>query len=73
MYPADRHGARGVGPGYADPRPVIDAVVPARMELCRAAQQAAVPAIDVDGFVACLQERGYLVGFRRAPSGDLLG
>ena len=43
------------------------------MELRRAAQQAAVAAIDVDGFVAYLQDRGYLVGLRRAPSGDLLG
>ena len=47
--------------------------VPARVELRRAAQQAAVAASDVDGFVAYLQERGYLVELRRAPSGDLLG
>ena len=47
--------------------------VPARVELRRAAQQAAVAASDVDGFVAYLQERGYRVGLRRAPSGDLLG
>src|SRR3954447_18184895 len=30
MYPADRHGARGVGPGYTDPRPHIDAAVAMR-------------------------------------------
>src|SRR4051794_8394173 len=30
MYPAARHGARGVGPGYTDPRPVIDATVAMR-------------------------------------------
>jgi hypothetical protein len=47
--------------------------VPARVELRRAAQQAAVAATDVDGFVAYLQEHGYVVGLRRAPSGDLLG
>jgi hypothetical protein len=47
--------------------------VPARVELRRAAQQAAVAASDVDEFVAYLQERGYRVGLRRAPSGDLLG
>ena len=47
--------------------------VPARVELRRAAQQAAVAATDVDGFVAYLQDRGYRVGLRRAPSGDLLG
>jgi len=47
--------------------------VPARVELRRAAQQAAVAASDVDGFVAYLRERGYRVGLRRAPSGDLLG
>jgi hypothetical protein len=47
--------------------------VPARVELRRAAQQAAVAATDVDGFVAYLRERGYRVGLRRAPSGDLLG
>jgi hypothetical protein len=47
--------------------------VPARVELRRAAQQAAVAAKDVDEFVAHLQERGYRVGLRRAPSGDLLG
>jgi hypothetical protein len=46
--------------------------VPARVELRRAAQQAAVAATDVDGFVAYLQERGYRVGLRRAPSGDLI-
>jgi hypothetical protein len=46
---------------------------PARVELRRAAQQAAVAASDVDEFVAYLQERGYRVGLRRAPSGDLLG
>ena len=34
--------------------------VPARVELRRAAQQAAVAAIDVDGFVAYLQNRGFL-------------
>ena len=43
--------------------------VPARVELRRAAQQAAVAATDVDGFVAYLQEHGYRVGLRRAPSG----
>ena len=47
--------------------------VPARVELRRAAQQAAVAASDVDEFVAHLRERGYRVGLRRAPSGDLLG
>jgi hypothetical protein len=47
--------------------------VPARVELRRAAQQAAVAATDVDEFVAYLQDRGYRVGLRRAPSGDLLG
>jgi hypothetical protein len=47
--------------------------VPARVELRRAAQQAAVAATDVDEFVAYLQNRGYQVGLRRAPSGDLLG
>jgi hypothetical protein len=47
--------------------------VPARVELRRAAQQAAVAATDVDEFVGYLQERGYQVGLRRAPSGDLLG
>ncbi len=47
--------------------------VPARVELRRAAQQAAIASIDVEEFVAHLQERGYLVGLRRAPSGDLLG
>jgi len=47
--------------------------VPARVELRRVAQQAAVAATDVDGFVGYLQERGYRVGLRRAPSGDLLG
>ena len=47
--------------------------MPARMELRRAAQQAAVAASNVEGFVAYLQERGYVVGLRRAPSGDLLG
>ena len=47
--------------------------MPARVELRRAAQQAAVAATDVDEFVAYLQERGYRVGLRRAPSGDLLG
>ena len=47
--------------------------MPARVELRRAAQQAAVAATDVDEFVAYLQERGYRVELRRAPSGDLLG
>jgi hypothetical protein len=47
--------------------------VPARVELRRAAQQAAIAATDVDGFVSYLQERGYRVGLRRAPSGNLLG
>ena len=47
--------------------------VPARVELLRAAQQAAVAASHVDEFVAYLQERGYRVELRRAPSGDLLG
>ena len=47
--------------------------MPARVELRRAAQQAAVAASDVEEFVAYLQDRGYLVGLRRAPSGDLLG
>jgi hypothetical protein len=45
----------------------------ARVELRRAARQAAVAGSDVDEFVACLQERGYRVGLRWAPSGDLLG
>jgi hypothetical protein len=47
--------------------------VPARVELRRAAQQAAVAAGDIDGFVAYLQDGGYRVALRRAPSGDLLG
>jgi hypothetical protein len=47
--------------------------VPARVELRRAAQQAAVATNDVEGFVAYLQDRGCRVGLRRAPSGDLLG
>ena len=47
--------------------------VPARVELRRAAQQAAVAATDIDEFVAYLQDRGYRVGLRRAPSGDPLG
>ena len=47
--------------------------VPARVELRRAAQQAAIAASDVDEFVAYLQNRGYRVGLRWAPSGDLLG
>jgi hypothetical protein len=47
--------------------------VPARVELRRAAQQAAVAATDIDEFVAYLQDRGYRVELRRAPSGDLLG
>jgi hypothetical protein len=47
--------------------------MPARVELRRAAQQAAVAATDVNDFVAYLQDRGYLVGLRRAPSGNLLG
>ena len=47
--------------------------MPARVELRRAARQAAVAATGVDEFGAYLQERGYLVGVRRAPSGDLLG
>ena len=67
--------------GTAAPRPSRGEIekagregrVPARVELRRAAQQAAVAATDVDEFVAYLQERGYRVGLRRAPSGDLLG
>jgi hypothetical protein len=47
--------------------------VPARVELRRAAQQAAVAATNVEEFVGYLQERGYRVELRRAPSGDLLG
>jgi hypothetical protein len=47
--------------------------VPARVELRRAAQQAAIAATDVDGVVSYLQERGYRVELRRAPSGNLLG
>jgi hypothetical protein len=47
--------------------------MPARVELRRAAQQAAVAASDIDGYVAYLHERGYRVELRRAPSGDLLG
>jgi hypothetical protein len=56
--------------GTAAPRPSRGEIekagrqgrVPARVELRRAAQQAAVAATDVDGFVAYLQERGYRVG-----------
>ena len=67
--------------GTAAPRPSRGEIekagrqgrVPARVELRRAAQQAAVAASDVDEFVAYLQDRGYRVGLRRAPSGDLLG
>ena len=67
--------------GTAAPRPSRGEIekagrqgrVPARVELRRAAQQAAVAASDVDEFVAHLRERGYRVGLRRAPSGDLLG
>jgi hypothetical protein len=67
--------------GTAAPRPSRgevekagrEGLVPARVELRRAAQQAAVAAIDVDGFVTYLQEHGYRVELRRAPSGDLLG
>jgi len=47
--------------------------VPARVELRRAAQRAAVAADGVEGFVAHLRERGYLVELRRVLSGDLLG
>lgn len=47
--------------------------MPARVELRRAAQQAAVAANDIDEFVGYLQDRGYRVELRRAPSGDLLG
>src|SRR4051812_14601571 len=67
--------------GTAAPRPSRGEIekagrqgrVPARVELRRAAQQAAVAATDIDEFVAYLQDRGYRVGLRRAPSGDLLG
>jgi hypothetical protein len=67
--------------GTAAPRPSRGEIekadregrVPARVELRRAAQQAAVAATGIDEFVAYLQERGYRVGLRRAPSGDLLG
>jgi hypothetical protein len=67
--------------GTAAPRPSRGEIekagrqgrVPARVELRRAAQQAAVAATNVDGFVAHLQQRGSRVGLRRAPSGDLLG
>ena len=67
--------------GTAAPRPSRGEIekagrqgrVPARVELRRAAQQAAVAASDVEEFVAYLQDRGYRVELRRAPSGDLLG
>jgi hypothetical protein len=67
--------------GAAAPRPTRGEIekagregrVPARVELRRAAQQAALAASDVDEFVAYLQQRGYRVVLRRAPSGDLLG
>ena len=67
--------------GTAAPRPSRGEIekagrqgrVPARVELRRAAQQAAVAATNVDEFVAHLQQRGSRVGLRRAPSGDLLG
>jgi hypothetical protein len=67
--------------GTAAPRPSRGEIekagregrVPERVELRRAAQQAAVAATEIDEFVGYLQERGYLVGLRRAPSGDLLG
>src|SRR4051812_5559445 len=67
--------------GTAAPRPSRGEVetagregrMPARVGRRRAAQQAAVAAGDVEGFVGYLRERGYVVGLRRAPSGDLLG
>ena len=67
--------------GTAAPRPTRGEMekadregrVPARVELRRVAQQAAVAATGIDGFVGYLQEHGYRVGLRRAPSGDLLG
>jgi hypothetical protein len=40
MYPADPHGARGVGPGYADPRSAIDAAVAMRDTVRRSSASA---------------------------------
>jgi hypothetical protein len=46
---------------------------PARVELVRAARRAAIAATDVASFEAALQEGGYRIEVRRAPSGDPLG
>ncbi|BBG00447.1 hypothetical protein C8E95_5657 [Pseudonocardia autotrophica] len=46
---------------------------PARVELARAARNAAVGSDGLAGFVAALKGAGYLIELRRAPSGDPLG
>ncbi|MHA6632097.1 relaxase/mobilization nuclease domain-containing protein [Pseudonocardia sichuanensis] len=46
---------------------------PARVELARAVRIAAVASGGAEEFVSALQEAGYLVELRRAPSGDPLG
>jgi len=46
---------------------------PARVELVRAIRRAAIVAHDVASFEAALQEGGYRIEIRRAPSGDPLG
>ena len=46
---------------------------PARVELVRAIRRAAITAHDVASFEAALQEGGYRIEIRRAPSGDPLG
>jgi hypothetical protein len=70
--PADGTAARAPGRGELE-KARRQGREPARVELARAVRRAAVEVGDAAEFVQALEEAGYLVELRRAPSGDLLG
>ncbi|TQM11007.1 relaxase/mobilization nuclease domain-containing protein [Pseudonocardia kunmingensis] len=69
---ADGTAARAPGRGEIE-KARRQGRVPARVELARAVRVAAVASDGVAGFVAELEDAGYLVALRWAPSGDPLG
>ena len=71
---ADADRTAGRRPGRAEVEIAArQGIEPARVELARVVREAAVAAHTADEFADVLRGRGYLIQFRRLPSGDAIG
>lgn len=71
---ADADRTAGRRPGRAEVEIAArQGIEPARVELARVVREAAVAAHTADEFADVLRGHGYLIQFRRLPSGDAIG